>query len=262
MLTIMLNQVVSMNIVYGIRYAAVRSDLRKETIAKRKQRRKNMIHDYYEVVIIIDTRSNHSEVLTNSKNLDPEVTLNSNEELIIKNAAKWLRNDILDFRTRLLSLSWPPTLKELLSDDRLPPPLTTLFLITLLKSSKKAATDRIRRLVEPFSADFVYGVNGELTSKHYLLAHGLHCITGNKETVQITKRFDHCRPYDIVLDIEIKQEQKAVTLINNADTFVLPLQPKSYEETVLTVFWADNFDKNKGIDIVAVTDFRSSSKTT
>ena len=144
----------------------------------------------------------------------------------------------------------------------MPSPSTTLFLTTLLKSSKKAATDCIRRMVDPFSADFIYGVNGELTSKHYLLAHGLHCITGNKETVQTTKRLGHCRPYDIVLDIEIKQEQKAVTLINNADTFVLPLQPKSYEETVLTVFWADNFDKNKGIDIVAVTDLRSSSKTT
>ena len=32
--------------------------------------------------------------------------------------------------------------------------------------------------------------------------------------------------------------------MNNADTSVLPLQPKSDEETVLTVFWADNFDKN------------------
>ena len=59
-----------------------------------------MIHDCYgEVVIIIGTRANYSEVLINSKNLDSKVTLNSNEELIIKNAAKCLRNDILDFCT-------------------------------------------------------------------------------------------------------------------------------------------------------------------
>ena len=67
-----------------------------------------MIHDYYgEVAIMIGTRSNHSEVLINSKNLGSEVTLNSNEELIIKNAAKCLRNYIIDFFTRLPPLSWP-----------------------------------------------------------------------------------------------------------------------------------------------------------
>ena len=47
-----------------------------------------IIHDYYgEVVIIIGTRGNHSEVLINSRIRDPKATLNSNEELIIKNAA-------------------------------------------------------------------------------------------------------------------------------------------------------------------------------
>ena len=137
-----------------------------------------------------------------------------------------------------------PTLEELFSDDRLPSSSRTQFLTTLLKSSKKAVTDRICRLVNSFSADFVYGVSGELTSKHYLLAHGLHCITGNKETVQITNRLGHCVSYDTVLDIETAQAQKAVTLRNNADTSVLPLQPKSDEETVLTVFWAENFDRN------------------
>ena len=72
-----MNQVVSMNIVYSICYGVVSSELRQDTIAKRKQRLKNMIHDYYgEIVIIIGTRSNHSEVLINSKNLDSEVTLN------------------------------------------------------------------------------------------------------------------------------------------------------------------------------------------
>ena len=56
-----------------------------------------MIHEYYgELDVIIGTRLNHPEVLIHSKNLDSEVTLNSNEELIIKNAAKSLRNDIHD----------------------------------------------------------------------------------------------------------------------------------------------------------------------
>ena len=97
--------------------------------------------------------------------------------------------------------------------------------------------------MDSFFADFFHGVSGELTSKH-LLAHGLHYITGNKETMQITNRLGHCGSYNTVLDIETVQAQKAVTLMNNANTSVLPLQQKSDEETVLTVFWAENFDKN------------------
>ena len=48
----------------------------------------------------------------------------------------------------------------------MPPPL--LFLSTILKSSKVAVNDSVSRLVDSFSADFVYGVSeGKvLTGKH------------------------------------------------------------------------------------------------
>ena len=42
-----------MNIVYRICYGAVNKDLRKDTIVKRKQRLKNIIHNYYREVAII-----------------------------------------------------------------------------------------------------------------------------------------------------------------------------------------------------------------
>ena len=48
-----MNQVVSMNICYG----AVNSEVRKDTIAKRKQRLKYTIHDYYGEVVIIMVES-------------------------------------------------------------------------------------------------------------------------------------------------------------------------------------------------------------
>ena len=40
------------------------------------------------------------------------------------------------------------------------------------------------------------------------------------------------------------QAQKSWILMNNDDTSVLPLELKSDEETVLNVFWVDNFRKN------------------
>ena len=150
-----------------------------------------MFKDHFgESIAIIGTASNHPEVLINSKNLDSEVTLNSNQESIIKNAAKFLWKDVLEFCSKLTPLSWPPTIEELLSENRLPPPATILFLTTLLKSPKHAAKDRIHRIVDSYAADLVYGVYGELTAKRYLLGHGLHCMTGNKESVQVKTVYD------------------------------------------------------------------------
>lgn len=83
-----------------------------------------------------------------------------------------------------------------------------------------------------------------MTSKHYLLVRGLHCLTGNKETVQITNQLCRCESYNAVLEIEIAQGQKTVALLENADTSVLPMQTKSSVKKVLTVIWVDNFDQN------------------
>ena len=71
------------------------------------------------------------------------------------------------------------------------------------------------------------------------------------------------------MDVETAQAQKVVKLMNNADTSVLPLQSKSDEETVLTVFWADNFDKNVdketgvgAINMTTIMGFQESSAGT
>ena len=170
--------------------------------------------------------------------------MNANNQSIVKNAAKFLRRDMLEFCSRLPQLNWPPTLEELLGETRLPPPSIILFLTNLLKSPKHAVTDRIRRLVDSFAADFMYGVSGEITGKHYLLGHGLHSMTGNKESVQVTNRLGHCISYDAVLDIETAQAQKAVMRLSSTDNTVLPLKPTYDLQTVITVFWADNFNKN------------------
>ena len=68
-------------------------------------------------------------------------------------------------------------------------------------------------------------------------------MTGNKEIMQTTNRLGHCGSYGTVLNIKTTKAQKAWTLMNNADTSVLPLQPKS-DEKALTAFWAGNFDRN------------------
>ena len=243
-----MNQVVSMDILYGMCHGTS-NETGKETVIKRKQRLKTVINERYgDSILIIGTKANHPEVLISSKNVDSKMSLNSFEKSTVQNAARCLRRDILEFCSGLPAMSWPPTLEELLSENRLPPPSTVLFLTTLLKSPKHSVTDRIRRLIESFSADFMYGVSGEITGKHYLLGHGLHSMTGNKETVQIANRLGHCLTYDKLLDIETAQAQKAVKLMNTSDTSILPLQPQHPLQTVIIVFWGDNLDSKVELD--------------
>ena len=53
-------------------------------------------------------------------------------------------------------------------------------------------------LVESYASDFIHGVsNGQvLTPKHFLLALGLHSITGQKKTVQIANHLRDSMLYD------------------------------------------------------------------
>ena len=184
-------------------------------------------------------------MLINSDNLQTNLVLRANEESIIKEAAKFLREDILEFCSKLPPLSWPPTIEELSSDVRLPPPSVVLFLTSLLKSPNHKATDRLRRLVSSLSADFVHGISrgSTVTGKHFLLASGTHAMNGDKKVVQTLNRLGHCITYDNLMDIESAQAKKAVKLMEGANTSVLPMKPKNSNDTVLTFFWADNFDK-------------------
>ena len=54
--------------------------------------------------------------------------------------------------------------------------------------------------------------------------------------MQIKNQLCRCGSYNAVLEIEIAQRQKAVTPMENVDTSVLPMQPKSDVKKVLTVF--------------------------
>ena len=54
------------------------------------------------------------------------------------------------------------------------------------------------------------------------------------------------------LNIKTVQEQKAVKLMNDFNILVLPLQLRSNEDTVLSIFWANNFDENLEKKLVVV----------
>ena len=167
--------------------------------------------------------------LTSKKNL-PEIIVSSqyftstsvhhdrNES--IKYVANILQSDILNKFKDNPQPNWPPTAAELKHSKYDPPTSLTLFLEALLKTSNHSTTRSINtsRLVISFAQDIVYAITkGKIFQlKQYLLAMGLHNLTGSRKVIDLVQKFGHCMNY-------------------------------SPEYTVFTHFWVDNFDVDRRI---------------
>ena len=160
--------------------------------------------------------------------------LTENHEELIAKATIFIRSDIEECckKIDMNPLNWPPTLEELMSDHRLPPPSVSLFLTNLLKSLKHGVTRNIRKLVELYSSDFIHSVSkGEvLTPKHFLLGISLHNMTGQRKIVQIANRLGK------VLDIEKPYPQKTQKTLESSEHSILPLKPATTSDSVMTFF--------------------------
>ena len=79
-----------------------------------------------------------------------------------------------------------------------------------------------------------------ITAKQYLLALGIHNITGQRKTVDILNRLGHCLTYNVTCEIETALPEKAQQL--SLKDSLLPIQSADIDSYVLMVFWVDNFD--------------------
>ena len=82
------------------------------------------------------------------------------------------------------SLSWPPTVEELCTENRLAPISVTLFLIKFLKSKDDTQTVKVNRLVDSYCAGFIHGVSKSACNarKLFLVALKLHNLTVQKKS--------------------------------------------------------------------------------
>ena len=81
-----------------------------------------------------------------------------------------------------------------------------------------------------------------MSKKHFLLALGLHNLTGQKKVTQITHQLGHSISYGKTCEVGLAQAQKAQELAKQSS--ILPLKPATENDFVLTVFSVDNFDIN------------------
>ena len=79
-----------------------------------------------------------------------------------------------------------------------------------------------------------------ITAKQYLLVLGIDSITGQRKTVDILKRLEHCWTYNLTCEIETALAEKAQQI--SLKDSLLSIQPADIDSYVLTVFWVDNSD--------------------
>ena len=158
-----------------------------------------------------------------------------------------------------------------------------MFLTELLKTPHKSGIgNHCMRLIDSYAADLIRGVTqGKvMTAKHFLLATGLHNITGSRAVVEITNKLGHYIDYQTTCEIETAQARKMQLLADKAS--ILTLKPRDPKSLVRTYFWVDNFDvtvektsgggsvntthliafQEQDNDAVPVNDYRKNETTT
>lgn len=233
-----LNQAVSMVKVHEIYNDGHEGD------AKYRGKLKQKLYQFFgNTIRFVTINHNTPQVIINAAGLS-ETTTVKNKNIIINLAAKYLREDIEHFAAEVPELQWPPTATELEHQEEHIPNTVTGFLEALLKSPAHPNQERVKLLVRSYSNDLIHGVTrGKvMTLKHFLVGLGLHNLTGQKVPIQILSHLGHSVDYNVVCSIETAEARAAQEMAKQGGS--LPIKPVN-DETVLTVFWADNFNMQR-----------------
>ena len=128
-----------------------------------------------------------------------ERTILQDKDILIKQTASLLREDITDYMNSLKDTPWPPMIESLTSNEQKMPQSLKLFMDKLL-TSPGHDSEIVERLSLSYTRDLIHGVTrGKvITLKHFLVGMGLHNITGQKLPIQMLSRLGHCPDYNTV----------------------------------------------------------------
>ena len=173
--------------------------------------------------------------------IDKSITCTPNETL--EKAANILVQDTLGKFMEIPEVPWPPNTEELSKESWKPPASIYTFLKALFKHKEYNYITTVQnRWIDSFAHDLVYGItNGQtMQLKHFLLATGLHDLTGSRKVVDLVHRLGHCLSYNTTCEIKTAVAECVLEQANKTD--ILPLKPVSEEYITPTFFWVDNFD--------------------
>ena len=158
---------------------------------KLKNRLQNEFGD--QITFLQSHQNNLPEVVISTETLT-STSFHHDPNLVVKRAARILQTAILDKFKDLPQPRWPPTAEELESEKFKPPSMLLSFIESLLTTSEKSRSTKMNRLTESISQDIVFNLcEGKvLQSKHFLLALGLHNLTGSRKVLDIIHKLGHC----------------------------------------------------------------------
>ena len=118
-----------------------------------------------------------------------------------------MKDNILNKYYKLQDINWPPTSEELQEDLRAPSKSLCIFLETLIKYNDHSTTEKQARLFSSVTQDIIFAVTrGKVMQrKHFLLALGVHSLTGSRKIIDIVHKLGHCICYNLMSDIETDQ---------------------------------------------------------
>ena len=107
------------------------------------------------------------------------------KDILIKQTASLLREDITDYMNSLKDMPWPLIIESLTSNDQKMPQSFKLFMDKLL-TSPGHDSEIVELLSLSYTRDLIHGVTRGIviTLKHFLVGMGLHNITGQKLPIQ------------------------------------------------------------------------------
>ena len=178
-------------------------------------------------------------MVTLSQQLDNRDTTSKVKE--IQQTGLYIRDAVLSNNTEM---SWPPKPSELCENAVNLPPELDAFLCTLLAGNTEITTEyphRVRRLVNSFGQDIIYGVTGgrQKPPKQILLPYAVKTLTNNVELIQMLNRCGHGIAYSQIeeMNTALCLQKMALTPYNEVP---LPENIQTYVNTTLA--W-DNIDR-------------------
>ena len=202
--------------------------------AKLKER---ILSEYETQLLFLTINSTTPQVVVSAEGINSN-TIVKNKEQIIKECAKQLRQDILQYASNY-SMPWPLTTEAIADSEKTLRESVNDFISHLLKPEDHSLSDSMRRLVLSYSSDLIASVSrGKVvTLKQFLLGVGLHNITSLKTTIRILSHLGHCIDYNLICEIETSQAEEAIKHLENMELTETSI------DTPITYWWTDNFNQ-------------------
>ena len=159
------NKAVSISVVHEIYGTEFGQQYERSYRAKLKSK---LISEYGEKLEFLTIDGKSQEVIASSEGLKT-ATIIRDKDFILKEAANYLPEDILEYAANLKETPWPPSKELLRCAERDLPSTLENFFSTVLKSKDHSLAEPFKHFVRSCSSDLIHGVTlGKvITLKHF-----------------------------------------------------------------------------------------------